>query len=216
MDDQELIHDWNEAGERWEKPAFRVQLDDETLRDGLQSPSVRSPAIEEKLAILHLMERLGIDTADIGLPGAGPHVVQDTLRLAQEIVTQRLKVRPNCAARTLRQDITPVIEISQKAGIPIEVCAFIGSSPIRQFAENWDLEMMLKHTEDAVTYAVSNGLPVMYVTEDTVRAQPAQLRQLFLTAIRCGAQRLCLCDTVGHATPTGAANLVRFALDVVR
>ena len=174
------------------------------------------PAIEEKLAILHLMERLGIDTADIGLPGAGPHVVQDTLRLAQEIVTQRLKVRPNCAARTLRQDITPVIEISQKAGIPIEVCAFIGSSPIRQFAENWDLEMMLKHTEDAVTYAVSNGLPVMYVTEDTVRAQPAQLRQLFLTAIRCGAQRLCLCDTVGHATPTGAANLVRFALDVVR
>jgi 2-isopropylmalate synthase len=216
MDDQELIHDWNEAGERWEKPAFRVQLDDETLRDGLQSPSVRSPAIEEKLAILRLMERLGIDTADIGLPGAGPHVVQDTLRLAQEIVTQRLKVRPNCAARTLRQDITPVIEISQKAGIPIEVCAFIGSSPIRQFAENWDLEMMLKHTEDAVTYAVSNGLPVMYVTEDTVRAQPAQLRQLFLTAIRCGAQRLCLCDTVGHATPTGAANLVRFALDVVR
>ena len=211
----DLIHDWNVDG-RLMPPAHPFMLDDETLRDGLQSPSVRSPAIEEKLAILHLMERLGIDTADIGLPGAGPHVVQDTLRLAQEIVTQRLKVRPNCAARTLRQDITPVIEISQKAGIPIEVCAFIGSSPIRQFAENWDLEMMLKHTEDAVTYAVSNGLPVMYVTEDTVRAQPAQLRQLFLTAIRCGAQRLCLCDTVGHATPTGAANLVRFALDVVR
>ena len=215
MDDQELIHDWNEAGERWEKPAFRVQLDDETLRDGLQSPSVRSPAIEEKLAILHLMERLGIDTADIGLPGAGPHVVQDTLRLAQEIVTQRLKVRPNCAARTLRQDITPVIEISQKAGLPIEVCAFIGSSPIRQYAENWTLDTMLQHTEDAVTFAVSHSLPVMYVTEDTVRAQPAQLRQLFLTAIRCGAQRLCLCDTVGHATPTGAANLVRFAKQVV-
>jgi 2-isopropylmalate synthase len=216
MNDRDLIYDWNEAGERWEKPPFRVQLDDETLRDGLQSPSVQSPDIGQKLEILHLMERLSLDTADIGLPGAGPHVVKDTLRLAEEIVRSRLAIRANCAARTLRQDITPVIEISQKAGLPIEVCTFIGSSPIRQFAENWTLEMMLKHTEDAVSYAVANGLPVMYVTEDTVRAQPAQLRQLFLCAIRAGAKRLCLCDTVGHATPTGAANLVRFALDVVR
>jgi 2-isopropylmalate synthase len=216
MNDRDLIYDWNEAGERWEKPPFRVQLDDETLRDGLQSPSVQSPDIGQKLEILHLMERLGLDTADIGLPGAGPHVVKDTLRLAEEIVRSKLAIRANCAARTLRQDITPVIEISQKAGLPIEVCTFIGSSPIRQFAENWTLEMMLKHTEDAVSYAVANGLPVMYVTEDTVRAQPAQLRQLFLCAIRAGAKRLCLCDTVGHATPTGAANLVRFALDVVR
>jgi 2-isopropylmalate synthase len=216
MNDRDLIYDWNDAGERWEKPPFRVQLDDETLRDGLQSPSVQSPEIGQKIEILHLMERLSLDTADIGLPGAGPHVVKDTLRLAEEIVRSKLKIRANCAARTLKQDITPVIEISQKAGLPIEVCTFIGSSPIRQFAENWTLEMMLKHTEEAVTYAVSNGLPVMYVTEDTVRAQPAQLRQLFLCAIRAGAKRLCLCDTVGHATPTGAANLVRFALEVVR
>jgi 2-isopropylmalate synthase len=216
MDRQDLIYDWNEAGEHWDKPSFRILFDDETLRDGLQSPSVKSPSIENKLAILHLMERLGIDTADIGLPGAGPHVVADVLRLAQEIASQRLNIRANCAARTLRQDITPVIEISQKAGIPIEVCTFIGSSPIRRYAENWTLETMLAHTEDAVSYAVANGLPVMYVTEDTVRAHPDTLRQLFLTAIRCGATRLCLCDTVGHATPTGAANLVRFALEIVR
>ena len=216
MNDRQLIHDWNEAGERWERPPFRIQLDDETLRDGLQSPSVRSPGIEDKLAILHLMDRLGIDTADIGLPGAGPHVVRDVTRLAQEIADARLGIRANCAARTLRQDITPVIEISQKAGIPIEVCTFIGSSPIRQYAENWTLEVLLRHTEDAVSYAVSHGLPVMYVTEDTVRARPEQLRALFLAAIRCGATRLCLCDTVGHATPVGAANLVRFALQVVQ
>ena len=190
MNERELIHDWNEAGERWEKPAFRIQFDDETLRDGLQSPSVRSPAIEDKLRILHLMERLGLDTADIGLPGAGPHVVRDVARLAQEIRDQRLRIKANCAARTLLHDITPVIEVSQKAGIPIEVCTFIGSSPIRQYAENWTLETMLRHTEEAV-------------------------RQLFLTAIRCGASRLCLCDTVGHATPAGAANLVRFAQEIV-
>ena len=215
MNERDLIYDWNDAGERWEKPPFRVQFDDETLRDGLQSPSVRSPVIEDKLAVLHLMDRLGIDTADIGLPGAGPHVVRDVMRLAQEIAKHKLKIQANCAARTLKQDITPVVEISQQTGIPIEVCTFIGSSPIRQYAENWTLEQMLRHTDDAVSYAVANGLPVMYVTEDTVRARPEQLRQLFLTAIRCGAKRLCLCDTVGHATPTGAANLVRFAAEVV-
>ncbi len=216
MDQRELIHDWNEAGERWDPPGFRIEFDDETLRDGLQSPSVRSPAIEDKLHLLHLMDRLGIDTADIGLPGAGPHVVADVARLAREIADQRLRIKANCAARTLRQDITPVIEISQQAGIPIEVCTFIGSSPIRQYAEDWTVDRMLQHTEDAVTYAVSHGLPVMYVTEDTVRAHPDTLRRLFLTAIGAGARRLCLCDTVGHATPAGVGNLVRFALDVVR
>ncbi|MEO5987905.1 MAG: LeuA family protein [Candidatus Eisenbacteria bacterium] len=216
MNERELIHDWNEAGERWEKPPFKIQFDDETLRDGLQSPSVKSPSIDRKIELLHLMDRLRLDTADIGLPGAGPHVVQDVLRLAQEIVSAKLSITANCAARTMLRDIEPVVEVSQKAGIPIEVCTFIGSSPIRQYAEDWTLAMMLQHTREAVSFAVRNGLPVMYVTEDTVRAHPSTLRALFLTAIESGAKRLCLCDTVGHATPTGAANVVRFAAEVVR
>lgn len=216
MEERELIHDWNEAGERWERPAFTIEFDDETLRDGLQSPSVQSPSIEQKLELLHLMDRLGIHTADIGLPGAGPHVVRDVTALAQEIVSARLSIAANCAARTMVRDIEPVVDVSQKVGLPIEVCTFIGSSPIRQYAENWTEETMLQHTREAVTFAVRNGLRVMYVTEDTVRARPSTLRRLFLTAIECGASRLCLCDTVGHATPTGAANLVRFAAEVVR
>jgi len=215
MDDRELIYDWNEAGERWEKPGFRIQLDDETLRDGLQSPSVKSPPIDEKIRILHLMDRLGVDTADIGLPGAGPHVVEDVTRLAREIRDAKLRVQANCAARTVRQDITPVIEISQQVGIPIEVCTFIGSSPIRQFAENWTLDTMLQHTEDAVTYAVEHGLPVMYVTEDTVRTPPETVRRLFTAAIEAGASRVCICDTVGHITPWGVHNLVSFVKKVV-
>ncbi len=213
--DRDLIHDWNEAGERWEKPAFKIQFDDETLRDGLQSPSVRTPSIEQKIEILHLMDQLGIDTADIGLPGAGPHVVRDVLRLAQEIVSSKLNVAANCAARTMIRDIEPVADIQQKTGLPIEVCTFIGSSPIRQYAEGWSEATMLTHTRDAITFAVQQGLTVMYVTEDTVRARPETLRRLFLTAIECGAKRLCLCDTVGHATPTGAANVVRFARQIV-
>jgi 2-isopropylmalate synthase len=216
MDERELIYDWNLAGEVWDQPPFRIQFDDETLRDGLQSPSVMTPTVEQKIELLHLMDRLGIDTADIGLPGAGPHVVRDVMALAQEIVRGKLRIAANCAARTMVRDIEPVAEVSQKTGLPIEVCTFIGSSPIRQYAENWSEEVMLQHTREAVTFAVKEGLEVMYVTEDTVRAHPSTLRKLFLTAIECGAKRLCLCDTVGHATPSGVRNLLGFAQEVVQ
>ena len=170
-----LIHDWNQTDAP--RPAT-VLLDDETLRDGLQSPSVRCPTIDEKLRILHLINGLGIETANIGLPGAGPHVVQDVERLAREIAGQRLQVAANCAARTLIADIRPIAEISQRAGLPIECCTFIGSSPLRQYAEGWTLDHLLKLTEDAIAFAVREGLRVMYVTEDTTRADPDTLRAL--------------------------------------
>jgi 2-isopropylmalate synthase len=208
-----LIYDWNQKGSR-PRPS-RVLLNDETLRDGLQSPSVRCPSIDEKLRILHLIDRLGIDTADIGLPGAGPHVVRDVERLAREIAGARLRVAANCAARTLIADIRPIAEISQRVGIPIEVGAFIGSSPLRQYAEGWTLDQLLRLTEEAIAFAVGEGLPVMYVTEDTTRADPDTLRALYSTAIRAGARRVCIADTVGHATPHGAAAVVRFIASVI-
>jgi 2-isopropylmalate synthase len=207
-----LIYDWN--GGREPRPG--VMLDDETLRDGLQSPSVRCPGIDEKIHILHLIDRLGIDTADIGLPGAGPHVVRDVERLAREIADQRLHVKPNCAARTVVADIRPIADISHRVGMPIECCAFIGSSPLRHYAEGWGLDQLLKLTEEAIGFAVGEGLPVMYVTEDTTRADPETLRRLYSTAIRAGASRVCIADTVGHATPAGAAAVTRFIGEVVR
>ena len=208
--DSDLIYDWNRAGGAVFPARGRVEIDDETLRDGLQSPSVRSPSIEQKIRILHLMEALGIDSADIGLPGAGPHVVETVTQLAQEIVREKMRIRPNCAARTVAADILPIIEISQKVGIPIEVACFIGSSPIRQYAEDWDFDRMLRLSEDAVSLAVRAGLPVMYVTEDTTRAHPDHIRRMYTAAIRAGAGRVCVCDTVGHATPDGVRNVVRF------
>ncbi len=207
-----LIHDWNRTVEG---PRGVVLLNDETLRDGLQSPSVRCPSIEQKIEILHLIDRLGIDTADLGLPGAGPHVVRDVERLAREIATERLGVKANCAARTVIADIQPIVEISQRTGIPIECCTFIGSSPLRQYAEGWTLDQLLRLTEDAIRFAVAEGLSVMYVTEDTTRADPETLRLLYSAAIRAGASRVCVADTVGHATPAGAAAVVGFVAHVV-
>jgi len=207
-----LIHDWNLDGAR---PGGIAMLDDETLRDGLQSPSVRTPTIDEKIDILRRMDALGIDTANIGLPGAGPQVAADVERLARAIGELRLTIRPNCAARTVTADIKPIAEISQRTGIAIECCAFIGSSPIRQHTEGWTLEFLQKTTEDAIGYAVREGLKVLYVTEDTTRADPRSLRALFTTALRSGASRLCIADTVGHATPAGAGAVVRYVKDLL-
>ena len=209
-----LIYDWNKVGAAPPPPV--VMLDDETLRDGLQSPSVRAPTIEQKIRILHLIDALGIDSADIGLPGAGPHVVRDVEQLAREIASAGLRVRANCAARTHINDIRPIAEVVQRTGVPIECCTFIGSSPIRQYTEGWTLDWLLKCTEDAITFAVREGLDVMHVTEDTTRADPDTLRAIYACAIRAGAKRICIADTVGHATPIGAAAVVRFVAGVVR
>jgi 2-isopropylmalate synthase len=207
-----LIYDWNHdaAG-----PRPVAMLDDETLRDGLQSPSVRAPSIDEKIDILHRMDALCIDTVDIGLPGAGPHVARDVERLARAIAAGGLKIRANCAARTVVADIKPIVEIAQRTGVPIECCTFIGSSPIRQYAEGWSLDFLKKCTEDAVAFAVKEGLAVMYVTEDTTRADPDSLRALYTTAIRAGASRVCVADTVGHATPNGAKAVVAFVKSLI-
>src|SRR5947209_1321326 len=210
-----LINDWNTLPGTEFAPKQRVMLDDESLRDGLQSPSVKDPPIEEKITILHLMENLGIHFADIGLPGAGPRAVADVERLAREIASCRLKIKPNCAARTHENDIRPVAEISQRAGIAIEVACFLGSSPIRRYTENWTDDFLLRTTEHAVTYARSLGLKVMYVTEDTSRCDPETVKRLYSTAINFGATAIVLCDTVGHATPSGVQALVRFVLDQV-
>ncbi len=209
MDEAQLIYDWN-ALEGFDWRTARVDLNDETLRDGLQSPSAVDPPLDVKLRFLHLMADLGIVAADIGLPGAGPRVVEAVRALAREIVQAKLPIAPNCAARTVVADVEPIARISQDVGIAIEAATFIGSSPIRQYAEDWTLERMLKVSEEAVRFAVREGLPVMYVTEDTTRARPETLKALYSNAIRWGARRICLADTVGHATPSGVRNLVRF------
>ena len=214
MKPSELIHDWNTAdGFDW--TTAKVDLNDETLRDGLQSPSAIDPPIETKIKLLHLMAEIGVNAADIGLPGAGPQVVNAVRALAKEIVDAKLPISPNCAARTVVVDVEPVARISQEVGIPIEVCTFIGSSPIRQFAEDWTLDRMLEVSEKAVRFAVTEGIPVMFVTEDTTRAKPETVKALYENAINWGARRICLCDTVGHATPAGVKSLVTFAIEEI-
>jgi len=216
MTDHELIYDWNSI----EKvaplsPRRRVKFLDETLRDGIQSPSVVDPVIEDKLKLVELANELGIDTMDIGLPGAGARAVEDVTTIAAHIKANRLAIKPGCAARTHLNDVQAVIDISQKVGIEIEVLCFIGSSPIRQYAEDWDLARMMKLSADAIDLGRRYNLPVSYVTEDTTRSRPEVLTRLFTNAVEHGASRLVVCDTVGHATPDGIRNLLKFTRNVL-
>jgi 2-isopropylmalate synthase len=215
MQQSEWIYDWNVATPPQIRPGTRVLMNDETLRDGLQNPSVVDPSIEDKIEILHLMESLGIESVNIGLPGAGPRAMADTEALAREIATNRMRIKPNCAARTHENDIRPIAEISQRVGLAIEAATFLGSSPIRRLVEDWSVDHLERTTEKAVKFAVQQGLPSMYVTEDTIRTDPDTVKRLYSTAIRNGARAVVLCDTVGHATPNGAFQLVKFVIDSV-
>jgi 2-isopropylmalate synthase len=207
-----LIYDWN-AAQGAPATTARIQFDDETLRDGLQSPSVKDPTLEQKVRLVHLMDELGIDTADVGLPGAGDRAREHIRALCREM--KSLSLTPNVACRTVVSDIAPIADLVQEIGRPVEVCAFIGSSPIRQYAEGWEFEKMLGLVRDAVSFATKHGLPCMFVTEDTTRATPEHVRALYATAIEAGAKRVCVCDTCGHATPDGARKLVRYVKSIV-
>jgi 2-isopropylmalate synthase len=213
FDPKELIHDWNVFDSPSAIDGSKIQFDDETLRDGLQSPSVNDPDLDHKIRLVHLMDKLGIQTADVGLPGAGDRAREHITTLCHEMT--KLSITPNVACRTMVVDIEPVVDIVQATGEPVEVCAFIGSSPIRQFAEGWSLDDLISLSTKAVEFCAKHDLPCMYVTEDTTRARPEDVKKLFTAAIDAGAKRLCICDTCGHATPAGVRALVRYVCDFV-
>jgi 2-isopropylmalate synthase len=204
----DYIFDWTEVTPHAPFTDKKIELLDETLRDGIQSPSVTDPSIDEKLELIHLMESLGIAVADIGLPGAGQRAIDDVTAICQEMGRAKMQLRAMCAARTTVKDIKPILEVVQKTGVPIEVYAFIGSSPIRLFAEGWTVDTLLGHIKDSVQFSVKEGLEYCLVTEDTTRSRPDVLEPLFKNAVEMGVKRLCLCDTVGYVTPDGIKNLL--------
>ncbi|HZD24480.1 MAG TPA: LeuA family protein [Acidimicrobiia bacterium] len=211
---EELLYDWNLVGAPI-RPTRPIEIDDETLRDGLQSPSVRTPSVEEKIEILHAIADIGVRFADLGYPGAGERSLNDVVGLAAEIGREGLPIEANCAGRTVPADIRPIAEAQQRSGVPIEASIYLGSSPIRQYVEGWDLDFLVRTTHEAVTLAKSLNLEVMFVTEDTTRAEPADLARIYNTAIEAGARRICFSDTVGHATPWGVQSLISFGRELV-
>ncbi|NJP96260.1 2-isopropylmalate synthase [Nonomuraea sp. FMUSA5-5] len=205
------IYDWNTVPDA-AAPACGgrlVELNDETLRDGLQSPSARQPDLAERMRLLQLMDRLGIDAASIGMPASGAVAGRMAAELAAYGARQTPRLRLHCAARTAVSDIQAVADVSQAAGRSLDVTAFIGSSHMRMGAEGWTVAQAERIVRKAVRFAVAEGLPVCLAAEDGTRARPRLLRRLCLAALDEGAVRICLCDTAGHADPRGTAALIR-------
>jgi 2-isopropylmalate synthase len=212
---EDLVFDWNDAGT--DRPSVHPQLSllDETLRDGLQSPSATDPDVADKLDLVHRMDALEIDAFAAGIPASGARAFADVLRIVQEVARQRLRICPIASGRTLPCDVEPIVEISQRAGVAVETYVFIGSSSIRQTVEAWDARQVADRCTSAIDMAVRAGLPTTFVTEDTTRSHPDVLARLFRAAIDHGVRRICLCDTAGHAGPTGVVALAKFARGVV-
>ena len=219
MDEQGLIYDWNEVDYEIERDSrdhpHELWFDDETLRDGLQSPSARNPEIEQKLELIDYMEALGIQKADLGLPGAGPFHVGHIDAMLSHMGERGYQLRPGCAVRTVVSDIEPLVDLQAKHERQIQASAFLGTSPIRQYAEGWTMEKILSTAEKAVTFAVDNDIPVMFVTEDTTRSKPDDIKAVYTRALELGADRICVCDTCGHVTPNGVRKLLSFIQDEV-
>ncbi len=214
MNTNKLIYDWNvidyDINRNPANHPHDVWFDDETLRDGLQSPSARNPSIEQKIELLSYMERLGIQKVDLGLPGAGPFHLEHISAMLSHISDNDYQIRPGAAVRTLMHDIEPLVDMQHKHGMEIQASAFLGTSPIRQYTEGWTMEKLISTMEKAVSYAVENEVPVMFVTEDTTRSKPEDVKAIYQRAMELGVRRLCVCDTCGHVTPNGVKKLLNF------
>ena len=219
MEEKDLIFDWNaidyEIKREPNDHPHELWFDDETLRDGLQSPSAINPTIEQKIELIDFMEKLGIQKVDLGLPGAGPQHVGHIDSMLSHIRDSGYSLRPGCAVRTLVSDIEPLVDLQSKHETQIQASAFLGTSPIRQYAEGWTMERIMSTAESAVTFAVGNDIPVMFVTEDTTRSNPEDIKKVYTRAMELGADRICVCDTCGHVTPNGVKKLLGFIQDEV-
>ena len=219
MEEHDLIYDWNDIDYSIDRDEsghpHELWFDDETLRDGLQSPSARNPTIEQKIELIDYMEKLGIQKVDLGLPGAGPFHIDHIDSMLSHMGENGYNLRPGCAVRTVVSDIEPLVELQAKHERQIQASAFLGTSPIRQFAEGWTMGRIMETAEKAVTFAVDNDIPVMFVTEDTTRSKPEEIKQVYARAIELGADRICVCDTCGHVTPNGVRKLLEFIQEEV-
>ena len=219
MEEHDLIYDWNDIDYSIDRDEsdhpHELWFDDETLRDGLQSPSARNPTIQQKIELIDYMEKLGIQKVDLGLPGAGPFHIDHIDSMLNHMGENGYNLRPGCAVRTVVSDIEPLVELQAKHERQIQASAFLGTSPIRQFAEGWTMGRIMETAEKAVTFAVDNEIPVMFVTEDTTRSKPEEIKQVYERAIELGADRICVCDTCGHVTPNGVRKLLEFIQEEV-
>lgn len=220
MDGKSLIFDWNvpdntDDNNNNANTTKSIEINDETLRDGLQAPGIDNPNVEKKIKIVQLISEMNINAACVGFPSSNGIMYKDVEQIIKFVIENKIKLQIGCAARTVEKDIKPIIELSQKYGIPLDANVFVATSPIRQYIEGWDIGHILGLVRKSVSFAVKNNINVCFITEDTTRSKPDDLRAIYSEAVEHGAARVCLCDTVGHATPDGTKNLIKYMKSII-
>lgn len=209
-----LLYDWNNHDIQ-NRVSKKIEINDETLRDGLQAVSFSSFSLEQMYQFIEDANKLQITTINLGMPGAGDLSFNRVRMLAKYISERKLNIKMNVACLAKIEDVQLVEKIMDEIGQQIEICIFIGASSIRRFVEDWTLNDVISKLEPAVKRAVKTKSPVMLVTEDTSRTSPEDLELIYKSFANNGINRICVCDTVGYNTTYGVSQLIKFVKNTI-
>ena len=217
MKENELIYNWakhpiGESKAVKHSANQHVDVDDETLRDGLQGTQVEShPTTEGKKIYLDWVSRF-VEHADIGFPGSEEEHQKEIEELIKYAVTRRLDITLSCAARgAALEDVKPIIDISHNLdGYLLEADIFLDGSTYRSLKEGWDRKEKLDKLSENIKLLKQHKLPVMFVAERATSTSPEELFEICQLAADLGVERICLADTQGCADPQAITNIFRW------
>lgn len=193
-------------------PRPRVEIDDETWRDGIQGTHVvHHPNTNQKALYIERAVTLGfIDHLDIGFPASGPMHRDEIVTLIDFSQKKKLPVTFSTAGRGAAiDDIKSIIEIAQRTGENVEADLFIDVSYLRADVEGWSRDERLRQTMRNIVLAKKEGLSVMFVPERASVTSPKELLEACVMAADEGVDRIAFADTTGALTPHGTSQLLR-------
>ncbi|MFI9422205.1 LeuA family protein [Streptomyces achromogenes] len=208
----DILFTWNER-----LPAgTSVEIEDDTLRDGLQASFIRKPTVEEKAELFRMSAGIGARHAVVGFPASSPAEFSDSRRLLSVIRDDGLPLMPWFLGRAVREDLEPMLRLRDHFGADVGAAFFIGTSPIRRHVEKWDMAQIMERITGTMEYLEKVGLPFSFSVEDASRTPPDELRDMVELAVRYSAYSIAVCDTVGESTPAGVHRLVGFVKSLIK
>lgn len=196
---EKLLVDYNKLALEEKDLPDEVHIWDETLRDGEQSPTVYL-TLDEKIHLAKLMDEIGVEVIAVGYPA----VSEQEKHIVKTIVNEDCKNSSIVGiARPKKEDIDACIEADLE-----EIVVFMPISGIFMETLKLTKEEELEQIRSAIHYAKDNGFKVNWVSEDGTRAEFDHIKNVFTTAIKAGAERVILGDTVGVLTPNSSEYLV--------
>ncbi|MFX1279673.1 MAG: LeuA family protein [Promethearchaeota archaeon] len=197
---RDLLIDYNEiALSNYDLPKS-IEIWDETLRDGEQSPTVYL-TLDEKIHLAKLMDEIGVKLIAVGFPA----VSESEKKIVKTIVNENINNSTILGiARPRKDDIDACIDADLK-----EIVIFMPISPIFRKTLKQSEEQQLDQINSALHYAKDNGFKINWVSEDGTRCDFNHLKDVFNAAIEAGAERIVLGDTVGVLTPISTSYLIQ-------